>query len=479
MTERPKRCNRIFDPNAKKIKITRFANTIVSDLQYDPQGRLVDVTHSAGATPLQSFAYTHDAVGNILSITEPASTRNFSYDDLERLTSGGTAPAPESYSYDGIGNRTASHLSASHVTNSANRLTEDDSFCYAYDANGNLTTKTAKVAGACTGAVTTYSWNAQNQLIQIDFPDLTTASYRYDGLARRIEKDVDGVITRYVYDGKNIVLEYDGTNTLLARYSHGDGSDQPLSVERGGQSFFYQADHQGSVTQITDAAGLVVNSYEYDSYGRIELSIEGIANPFTYTGREQDPESGLFYYRARYYDPEIGRFLSEDPLGFGGGDANLFRYVFNNPVNLVDPNGQIAGVDDAVVIVVVVTTVVAGTAIACYITNCGQSFADIVENVVGSVADAIAGSPAGGDAVKNEKDDTTETVGMPDPGPVDDQGIKPDGTIDCFVIFGKIIKKCNESPICNLPPFGVEIKAACKAAAYAFLAFCLLGPIAP
>ena len=205
--------------------------------------------------------------------------------------------------------------------------------------NGNLETKTAKVAGACTGDVTTYIWNAQNQLIQIDFPDLTTAAYRYDGFGRRIEKDVAGVITRYVYYGEDILLEYDGANTLLARYSNGELTDQPFVVERGGQSFFYQADHQGSVTQITDAAGFVVNAYEYDSYGNIESAVEGVPNPFTYTAREFDAESGFYYYRARYYDLEIGRFLKEDPIGFAAGDVSLYRYVFNNPVNLIDPDG--------------------------------------------------------------------------------------------------------------------------------------------
>ncbi len=236
-------------------------------------------------------------------------------------------------------NRTASHLSASHVTDDANRLTEDDSFCYAYDANGNLVTKTEKVAGVCTGGVTAYGYDIGNKLTQIDFPDFTTATYAYDGLGRRIEKDVDGVITRYVYDGEDIVMEFDGAGTLLARYSHGDRTDQHLSVERAGQSFFYHADHRGSVRLITDAAGFVVNSYEYDSYGNIESSIEGIANPFTFTGREFDAESGLYYYRARYYDPETGRFITEDPIHFAGLDINLYRYVFNNPANLVDPFG--------------------------------------------------------------------------------------------------------------------------------------------
>ena len=323
---------------AGRPDLITFPNTLNTDFQYDLQGRLSDLIHIRGITELARFGYIYNAVGNILSVTELAQTRNFSYDDLQRLTSGGTVAAPESYTYDGIGNRTASHLSASHITNAANRLTEDDDFTYTYDANGNLETKTDKI----TLAVTSYNYNAQDQLTGIDFPDLTTASYRYDGFRRRIEKNVAGVITRYVYDGEDIVMEFDGANTLAARYSHGDGRDQPLSTERGGQSFFYQADHQGSVTQITDAAGFVVNTYEYDSYGRIEASIEGIANPFTYTAREFDAESGLYFYRARYYDAETGRFLNQDPIGFAAGDANLYRYVFNNPVNLTDPDGEIA-----------------------------------------------------------------------------------------------------------------------------------------
>ena len=102
------------------------------------------------------------------------------------------------------------------------------------------------------------------------------ASYRYDGLGRRIEKDVGGVITRYVYDGANILLEFDGANALQARYSHGDQSDQPLVQERGGQSYFYHADHRGSIRLITDDTGVVVNEYDYDSYGRFETMIEAM-----------------------------------------------------------------------------------------------------------------------------------------------------------------------------------------------------------
>ena len=169
-----------------------------------------------------------------------------------------------------------------------------------------------------------------------------TTTYKYDGLGRRIEKNVNGSMTRYVYDGQDIALDYDGTNTFVSRYSHGDRVDQPLAVQRVGLGFFYfQSDHQGSITHLTDSTGNIANSYVYDSYGRVLTVAELVPQPFTYTGRERDIESGLYYYRARYYDPQIGRFLSEDPIGFNGGDQNLYRYVFNNPVNLIDPSGLV------------------------------------------------------------------------------------------------------------------------------------------
>ena len=223
----------------------------------------------------------------------------------------------------------------------ANRLREDADTCYAYDANGNLATRTAKVAGACTGGVTTYEWDVLNRLVRIDNPDATHAAYRYDAQGRRIEKDVNGALTRYVYDDDAILLEYDGTDALQATYSHGEEIDQPLAMTRGADSYFYHTDHLGSVRLLTDAAGNVANSYDYDAFGNLEAtSFETVANPYTFTARERDAESGLMFYRARYYDPRIGRFISEDPIGFEGEDLNLYRYVFNGPVMGVDPTGN-------------------------------------------------------------------------------------------------------------------------------------------
>ena len=224
------------------------------------------------------------------------------------------------------------------MVNDADRLLEDDQFTYTYDANGNLTSQTDKV----TSDVTTYNWNAQDQLIRIDRPGGTVVTYAYDALGRRIEKNVDGTIARYVYDGDDIYLETDGAGALVARYAHGDLVDQPLSVERGGSDFFYHADHQGSIRQVTNAAGTVVNEYEYDSYGRFLSRVETVPQPYGYTGREQDEESDLYYYRARYYDANTGRFISEDPVEFQDG-INNYSYTDNKPVRFEDPSGQLKG----------------------------------------------------------------------------------------------------------------------------------------
>jgi len=328
-----------YDPTGR-LNTVAFPNGVVSDYSYDTQGRLNSLTHTLGANPsFTDFGYTFNPVGNIASIIDnvtSAQTRTFTYDALQRLRTGGTTATPENYDYDLTGNRTTSFLSATHTPDDANRLTADDDFTYTYDLNGNLETKTEIVSGD----ITSYTWDAQDQLIQITFPGSGgTATYKYDGLGRRIEKNVNSTITRYVYDGEDIALEFDGTNTFVARYSHGDQTDQPLALQKGA-FFYYHADHQGSITHLTDSSGNIANSYLYDSYGQPTNIFESVIQPFTYTGREFDPESGLYYYRARYYDANTGRFLSEDPIRFKGEDQNLYRYVLNNPVNFNDPFGE-------------------------------------------------------------------------------------------------------------------------------------------
>ena len=129
----------------------------------------------------------------------------------------------------------------------------------------------------------------------------------------------------------------------MARYTQSLGIDKPLAMLRGNTMSYYQADGLGSVTSLSDSKGNLVSTYEYDSFGNPLASTGSISNPFRYTGREFDAETGLYFYRARYYDPSIGRFISEDPIRFDAG-TNFYTYVLNNPVMFIDPLG-LCGVD--------------------------------------------------------------------------------------------------------------------------------------
>ncbi len=172
-------------------------------------------------------------------------------------------------------------------------------------------------------------------------------------MGRRIEKDVNGVSTRFVYDNEDIVAEVDGTGASQAISLHGPGIAEPLAVSRrteaGFNRFIYHADGLGSITTLTDLSGTPVRTYTYDSFGRIVDETGTVIDPYTYTGREFDPETGLFYYRARYYDPSVGRFLQRDPIGdlipprmlllLGVLEESPYAFVQNNPVNFHDPLG--------------------------------------------------------------------------------------------------------------------------------------------
>ena len=217
---------------------------------------------------------------------------------------------------------------------------EDVNFTYQYDNNGNRTTKTVKVGGA----ITQYEYDAENKLVRVVSPN-NTANYKYDGLRRRVEKEVIAgttTTTRYVYDNEDILLELDGSNNILARYTHGPGIDEPLIMEKNAESFYYHADGLGSITELTNQSGTVTHRYTYSSFGKIESQLDSsFVQPYTFTSREFDPETGLYHYRARTYDASSGRFLQEDPLGFSAG-MNFFSMVSNNPLIKIDPFGLTA-----------------------------------------------------------------------------------------------------------------------------------------
>ena len=247
------------DPAGRLTLITR-PNAMVTSLTYDPQGRLDSLVQGSAALDIAAYTYQYDALGNVETIDESATggpVKGFLYDALSRLTAVTHDAAPaESYQLDALGNREVTHRSATHLLDDANRLLGDDDFAYTYDANGNLRTKTA----VATAETTTYHWDAQNQLIRIDFPGGGVATYAYDALGRRIQKDVDG--SRHPSTSTTARTFFSSSTwTDWARpawrpaSATGRGTDQPLVMERGGQSYFYHADHLGSIRLVTDAAG--------------------------------------------------------------------------------------------------------------------------------------------------------------------------------------------------------------------------------
>ena len=167
-------------------------------------------------------------------------------------------------------------------------------------------------------------------------------TYTYDGVGNRLQATRGGTVTRYVYDASgNLLAEANGSNQILRYYVYGQGL--LAMVTPSGASYSYHYDATGNTVAMTDGSQTVVNRYAYTPYGQIVGKVEapGLSQPFQYVGQYgvMAEPNGFYYMRARYYDPEVGRFVSEDPIGFEGGDVNLYAYVGGNPVLFTDPQG--------------------------------------------------------------------------------------------------------------------------------------------
>ncbi|MBI4691734.1 MAG: hypothetical protein HY754_15955, partial [Nitrospirae bacterium] len=230
-----------------------------------------------------------------------------------------------------------SALSATY--NNANQMTTFNGYPLTYDNNGNLLTLTRSCG------ITNYTWNARNQLTAINGYDdkcqSMTASFKYDALGRRIEKTINGKTINYLYDGLDIIQEIEN-GTVTANYIRSLNIDEPLArIKSDGSVRYYQQDALGSVIALTDENGTIKTQYKYSPFGDVETIGEQSDNPFQFAGRENDG-TGLLYERFRYYSPELHRYISPDPLQFGGGDMNWYVRVHNDPVNLYDPFGLLS-----------------------------------------------------------------------------------------------------------------------------------------
>jgi RHS repeat-associated protein len=340
-----------YDSFGRRTKLS-YPNGDTTTYSYDKQGRLTNLVHkNAAGAVIASNSYSLDKIGNRLGNTTQDRIITYQYDAIYRLTQAltntpgnssntkitkGTTTATEQqkefYIYDPVGNRLTSDKTKSYTYNQANQLVTNGG-TYSYDKNGNLIQKVTP------DGTTTYSWDYENRLVKV-VTATTTAEYAYDPFGKRIEAKVTEngatTTTRYFYDNQAILFEYDEKGNIGNRYIHGLRIDEPLMLTASKDKYYYHADGLGSIIALTDTAGKAVQTYEYDSFGNLKDQKNRVKQPFIYTGREWDKETRLYYYRARYYDPMEGRFISKDPLSFAGGDVNLYGYVSSNPISYID-----------------------------------------------------------------------------------------------------------------------------------------------
>jgi len=324
-----------YDALSRRTSMTR-PNSVTTSYAYDTLSRLLSVLHKKKTTTLDGAVYTVDNAGNRLTrAPQPTGTASsYTYDPLYQLTAVQQgATTTESYSYDAVGNRATSVGVPSYIYNGSNELTSSSLATFIYDNNGNTLSK------APSGGTTTYTWDYENRLASVTLPGSGgTVTFKYDPFGRRIYKSSSGGTSIFAYDGQNLVEETSASGTTVARYTQGESIDEPLAMLRSSATSYYDADGLGSVTSLTNSSGSIVATYTLDGFGNLKASTGSIVSPFRFTGRELDSETGLYFYRARYYDPTTGRFISEDPLEFGGG-RNFYSYTRNDPVALVDPSG--------------------------------------------------------------------------------------------------------------------------------------------
>lgn len=348
-----------------RVTTRRYRNGTLTTYTYNADDWIVSLEHSFGSTRVAGFGYAYDNEGNKQFEQKRHDTTHsegYQYDSTDRLITyqvgtlvGSTVPVPStqtSYNLDPVGNwnsKTTNAVTQNRVHDAVNELIQIDATNVTYDADGNLQND----------ATYTYAYDEENRLTNVtrNSDSAGVGQYQYDALGRRVQKIANpaGVpaTTFYLYDDARIIEEQDSLNVTQATYVYGNYIDEVLTMDRSGHPYYYHQNALWSVEAITNNIAVPVERYAYDAYGSVTVadgtgnplpanawgtSHSVIANPWFFTGRQIDEETGIYFYRNRYYNAALGRFISRDPIGYAAG-INLYEYVGDSPTYWMDPLG--------------------------------------------------------------------------------------------------------------------------------------------
>ncbi len=321
---------------------------------FNGYGELESQAVAVGGREISAYSLLRDNAGNILRKNESAggvaAIYEYGYDSAGRLLRVHKDGAlVENYQYDENGARvfevnTRRGINGRHYTYSdEDHLLAAGEWSYQYDRDGFLT---AKANSTVPPQQTLYSYSSRGELLAAVLPGGKRVDYVCDPLGRRIAKKVNGAVAeKYLWQGVTRLLAvYDGVGSLRMRFEYADDR-MPVAMTAGGVRYYLGYDQVGSLIAVADGSGSVVKRISYDSFGNVlEDSSPSFAVPFGFAGGLHDEDTGLIRFGHRDYDPEIGRWTAKDPIGFAGGDTDLYGYVLNDPVDLVDPSGQYADI---------------------------------------------------------------------------------------------------------------------------------------
>jgi RHS repeat-associated protein len=331
----------VYDERGNVISVTK-PNTYTW-YQYDSNNRLISVHFYVAGVLYDFYKYTYDANGNPLSIETDEGTITYQYDKTNRLTQETLLDGSVvTYEYDLAGNRTKKTVSKDgtstttvYTHDAANQLKTVDGQAYVYDANGNLTNDEAN----------TYVYDAANRLIEVkDATGASIATFTYDHDGKRTSITTATGTTKFYWSGDKVLYETDANNNITAEYTW-DMDGNPVSMRKGGNTYYYVLNGHGDVTGLTDENGTFVARYVYDAWGNIvyQTGSMAAANPYRYAGYRYDETTKFYYLMSRYYDPSVGRFITRDTFQGVEDDPrtlNLYAYGNNNPVVYIDPDGH-------------------------------------------------------------------------------------------------------------------------------------------